>query len=76
MSLFDGRILAFDTGSARRYAELAVKARSARKGLPLPDGYIAAIAAAHGFTVASRDIRPFKAAGLRVIDPWSVSPGE
>lgn len=75
MSLFEGRILAFDTASARRYADIAVKARAAGKGLPLPDDYIAAVAAARGFAVASRDVRPFKAAGLRVIDPWTVSPG-
>ena len=47
--------LHFDTSAARRYADLAVKARAAGKGFPTPDGYIAAIAAAHGFAVASRD---------------------
>ena len=67
---FDGRILSFDTAAARRYADLAVKARTAGKGFPTPDGYIAAIAAAHGFAVASRDTSAFKAAGLVVIDPW------
>lgn len=67
---FAGRILPFDTSAARRYADLAVKARAAGQGFPTPDGYIAAIAAAHGFTVASRDTSPFKAAGLSVIDPW------
>jgi len=33
MDLFSARILPFDTAAARRYAELAVKARG-RKGLP------------------------------------------
>jgi hypothetical protein len=28
------------------------------------------IAAAHGFSVASRDTSAFRAAGLKVIDPW------
>ena len=67
---FVGRILHFDTPAARRYADLAVKARAAGKGFPTPDGYIAAIAAAHGFAVASRDASAFTAAGLTVIDPW------
>lgn len=71
---FAGRILPFDTPAARRYAELAVKARAAGKGFPTPDGYIAAIAAAHDFAVASRDAGAFNAAGLRVIDPWN-APG-
>jgi predicted nucleic acid-binding protein len=69
---FAGRILPFDTPAARRYADLAVTARAAGKGFPTPDGYIAAIAAAHGFAVASRDTSAFTAAGLTVIDPWAV----
>jgi predicted nucleic acid-binding protein len=71
MELFKPRILPFDTQAARRYADLAVKARKAGKGFPTPDGYIAAIAAAHGFAVASRDTAAFTAAGLTVIDPWA-----
>lgn len=70
LEAFAGRILPFDTSAARCYADLAVKARAAGKGFPTPDGYIAAIAAAHSFAVASRDTSAFKAAGLTVIDPW------
>ena len=55
--------------------ELAVKARAAGKGFPTPDGYIAAIAASRGFSVASRDASAFAAAGLTVIDPWAAAPG-
>jgi toxin FitB len=68
--LFEQRILAFDTAAALRYADLAVSARAAGKGFPTPDGYIAAIAAAHGFAVATRDDTALKAVGLIVIDPW------
>ena len=46
---------------------------AAGKGFPTPDGYIAAIAAAHGFAVASRDTSAFTAAGLTVIDPWTAA---
>jgi predicted nucleic acid-binding protein len=74
LGLFDARILPFDTGAARRYADLAVRARRAGKGFPTPDGYIAAIAAAHGFAVASRDTSAFTVAGLIVIDPWRAVP--
>ena len=73
LGLFADRILPFDTGAARRYADLAVKARAAGKGFPTPDGYIAAIAASHDFAVASRDTSAFTAAGLTVIDPWTVA---
>ena len=70
LELFQGRVLPFDTEAARQYAELAVIARSAGRGFPTPDGYIAAIANARGFTVATRDVAPFQAAGLNVINPW------
>lgn len=70
LELFGDRVLAFDTVAARHYAELALAARAAGKGLPTPDGYIAAIASARGFIVATRDVAPFQAAGLGVINPW------
>lgn len=70
MGLFRDRVLSFDIDAARHYAELAVAARTAGRGFPTPDGYIAAIAASRGFIVASRDISPFEAAGISVINPW------
>jgi predicted nucleic acid-binding protein len=70
LAVFADRTLPFDTAAATHYAKLATKARAAGKGFPTPDGYIAAIAAANGFMVASRDTSAFKAAGLKVIDPW------
>jgi len=72
LSLFDDRILPFNTEAARHYADLAVAARNAGKGFPTPDGYIAAIATAHGFAVATRDASAFRAAGVPIIDPWTV----
>ena len=70
MDLFADRVLPFDIDAARRYADLAVKARTAGKGFPTPDGYMAAIAAAKGFAVATRDSSAFEAANVTVIDPW------
>ncbi|AEI79641.1 plasmid stability protein StbB [Cupriavidus necator N-1] len=74
VTLFEGRILPFDTNAARHYAELATAARSRGRGLPTPDGYIAAIAAANGMIVATRDVSPFEAAGLQVLNPWLAPP--
>jgi toxin FitB len=71
MQLFEGRILPFDVSAARHYADLAVKARAAGRGFPTPDGYIAAIAASLGYTVATRDVGDFNAAGVAVINPWT-----
>jgi hypothetical protein len=70
LGVFEPRILAFDVEAARQYGELAVKARAAGRGFPTPDGYIAAIAAARRFAVASRDATAFTVVGLTVIDPW------
>lgn len=74
ISLFKGRILSFDIDAARQYAELATAAKSAGRGFPIPDGYIAAIAVSRKFIVASRDTAPYLAAGVRVFDPWTAIP--
>jgi predicted nucleic acid-binding protein len=64
------RPLAFDEAAAARYGVIAAAARRAGKGLPTAGGFIAAIAHARGFAVATRDTAPFLAAGLQVINPW------
>lgn len=69
-ALFSRNVLPFDVQAAKCYAELARTAQKAGRGFPLPDGYIAAIAAANGFMVVTRDGEPYLAAGLMVIDPW------
>lgn len=71
LDLFRERILPFDTDAARCYAELAARARIAGRGFPTADGYIAAIAASRRYIVATRDIAPFQAVGISVINPWS-----
>ena len=70
LPLFAGRVLPFDLACTQAYAELMARARKAGLAIATADGYIAAIAAANGFTVASRDTGPFEAAGASVINPW------
>ena len=70
LPLFAGRVLPFDFGCTQAYAELMAKARAAGLAIASADGYIAAIAAANGLVVATRDIGPFKAAGSTVINLW------
>lgn len=69
-TLFESRILPFDAASARTHARLVERARSHGRVISFADGQIAAIAATHGFAVASRDTAPFEAAGIAVINPW------
>ncbi|EXJ15810.1 type II toxin-antitoxin system VapC family toxin [Imhoffiella purpurea] len=71
LPLFTGRILAFDEPASQSYAQLRARARAAGIAIAPADGYIAAIAASHGFAVATRDIQPFEAAGVVVINPWT-----
>jgi predicted nucleic acid-binding protein len=70
LPLFAGRVLPFDQACTKAFAALMSKARAAGLSIASADGYIAAIAAANGLAVASRDTGPFKAAGAAVIDPW------
>jgi len=70
LPLFAGRVLPFDLACTQAYAELMARARKAGLAIATADGCIAAIAAANGFTVASRDTGPFDAAGVAVINPW------
>jgi hypothetical protein len=70
LPLFAGRVLAMDLGCTQAYAALLAKARKAGLAIATADAYIAAIAAANGLAVATRDTRPFEAAGVQVINPW------
>lgn len=70
LPLFGGRVLSFDLSCTQHYATLVAKARQTGLAIAAADGYIAAIAAASGFAVATRDINPFEAAGVTVINPW------
>jgi predicted nucleic acid-binding protein len=69
LPLFEGRILPFSQTAADAYGELRARARRAGRAISTADGYVAAIAAAVGFAVATRDTAPFEAADLRVITP-------
>jgi predicted nucleic acid-binding protein len=70
LPLFAGRVLPFDLACTQAYAALMAKARGAGQAVATADGYIAALAAANGFAVATRDTAPFLAAGVSVLNPW------
>ena len=74
VELFGNRVLSFDVHTAHRYGELAPLARARGQSFPIADAYIAAIAAAQGFIVASRDTVPYESAGVRCINPWTAKP--
>lgn len=73
LPLFGGHLLAFDLDAAKAYAELMARAKAQGKAIGKADGCIAASAAAHGLTIATRDTSPFQAAGLSTINPWGIT---
>lgn len=74
--LFGSRILPFDERAAKAYAPLVGRARGKGRMISVTDAQIAAIAAAHGFAVATRDTGPFEAVGATVINPWAFKPAK
>jgi len=67
---FADRFLAFERQSAVIYASLASRASAHGYSISVGDCQAAAIAAVHGFAVATRDTEPFLAVGVTVINPW------
>ena len=67
---FGTRILPFDEAAAGAYAKLVIRARTVGHTISVADGQIAALAQVYGFAVATRDTKPFVAAGVSVMNPW------
>jgi hypothetical protein len=67
---FEDRVLDFTASAARDYAELMGHRKEVGRPMNLPDGQIAGIAHAHGFSVATRNIRDFEDCGLELINPF------
>lgn len=63
--------LAWDVAVSRRWAQLVVDLRRKGLSMPLLDGMIAATALQHDLTVATRNVRDFGRAGVRVLDPFA-----
>ena len=69
LGIFSGRMLTFDTVAAFAYAEIVTAAKRKGKALSVADAYLAAIAAGHGMTLASRNPVAYDGFELLVIDP-------
>ena len=68
---FAGRVLPFDLPAARIWGIVTERLRRGGLNGMQQDVMIAAIALATGNSVATRDTRPFVAAGLDVFNPWT-----
>ncbi len=70
-SLFNGRLLSFDSAAAHAYAEIASARRNAGQPLSQFDGQIAAIARSRSMAVATRNVSDYEGCSIPVINPWS-----
>ena len=70
VSQFEDRVVPFDLAAAVEYGLLMATARAAGAALPILDGQIAAIARAQGAALATRNVRHFEQAGIRLLNPW------
>jgi predicted nucleic acid-binding protein len=73
LPLFDGRVLPFDARAAEVFAKLNAQAQRQGNPMGFADCAIASIARAHGFGLATRNVKDFKGTDVEVIDPWATA---
>ena len=73
LPLFEGRVLPFDLAAAQAFAPVNTQARLSGHPIGFADGAIAAISAAHGFILATRNVNDFKGANIALINPWDTA---
>lgn len=69
---FGNRLLPIDRETAVIWGQLMAEAKRVGRGLPVMDGWIAASAVRHGFTLVTRNARDFAGIELGLLDPWSL----
>ena len=70
LDLFNGRTLAFDVEASEQLAQILARTERVGQKPPVPDAYIAAIAAAKRFAVATQNVNHFQSIGIPLINPW------
>ncbi len=70
---FADRVLVLDHAAAYEYGRIVAQRDRMGRATGTMDGLIAAIAKAHGATIATRDVRGFDEVGVDVINPFDFS---
>lgn len=65
-----GRILSFESDSARVFSRIAATRRTLGKPISHADAQIAAIAQVRRAKLATRNVADFQDCGIDVVDPW------
>lgn len=74
LHLYDSRVLAFDTLTARIAGAMADRARGQGHAPGFADIVIAATAQRQGLTILSRNLKHFEPLGVAVLNPFEVLP--
>jgi len=61
----------WEAATGLRWARLLADLRNGGHSLPIKDSLIAATALVHSLTVVTRNIRDFRKAGVKVLDPFA-----
>ena len=64
--------LPWASATGLRWAQLLADLRAAGRSMPVKDSLIAATALVHGLTVATHNVRDFRNAAVRVVDPFAI----
>ena len=67
---FEGRILVVDQHIAETWGVIMAKGHKAGLTPGSMDAFIAATAAAHNLTLATRNVKDFQRLGIPLLDPW------
>ncbi len=70
LHLSQGAVLAFDGPVAVRWGVMNAELIRRGKRLPISDSFLAATALHHNLTVATRNEKDFRAAGVKTVNPW------
>jgi hypothetical protein len=71
---FAGCILPFDSHAAQAFPHVILSMQKQGRSYSFSDAQIAAIALAHGATVATRNVGHFEHAGVQIFNPWTDKP--
>jgi hypothetical protein len=67
---FEGRILAVDQHIAETWGVIMARGQKAGLTPGSMDTFVAATAAAHNLTLATRNVKDFQRLGISLFDPW------
>lgn len=69
------RLVEMDAGTARHWAGLLAELQRAGRAMPVKDSLIAASALQHKLSIATRNTRDYRFAGVELVNPFTGPPG-